>query len=169
MPDANPVTILLIEDNLGDVMLFEEAIEGERTSIVLHTAKSVDEAIGLLAGVGNSGIPVLPTVILLDLHLPGKDGKAFLRHINKQAGLMSIPVIVLSSSTRQADVDDCLRLGSRHYRVKPRDWAGYQDLVVFLRQFCNGIKDASPDAVEQDTDVPPCPTPRDDGFIRKST
>ena len=155
MPDASPVTILLVEDNHGDVMLFREAIEGESRSLVLHAAKSVDEAIALLTGAGNSGIPVLPTIVLLDLHLPGKDGKAFLRYINKHPELMRIPVIVLSSSTRQIDIDECLRLGSRHYRVKPRDWAGYQDLIVHLRQFWSDTVTASPGVVTHGTPAPP--------------
>jgi two-component system response regulator len=131
------VSILLIDDNHGDAMLFREALEGERTSrsITLHVASSVDQGIALLSGAGTSGVGLQPTIILLDLHMPGKDGKDFLRHRKESADFMRFCVVMLSSSPRQVDVDDCLRLGAEHYHVKPIDWAGYQTLIVFLRQF----------------------------------
>ena len=116
-------------------MLFREAIEGESRSIKLHVANSVDKGIDLLSGTGTSGVRLQPTMILLDLHMPGKDGKDFLRYRKESAELLRFRVVMLSSSTRQIDVDDCLRLGAGHYRVKPMDWAGYQTLIVFLRQF----------------------------------
>jgi len=137
VPCPNAASILLIDDNPGDALLLGEAIEDENRSITLHVASSVDDGIGLLIGTGKSGVRLLPTIILLDLHMPGKDGKDFLRYRKERAELLRIRVVMLSSSTRQIDVDDCLRLGADHYQVKPINWAGYQTLTVFLRQFWN--------------------------------
>ena len=150
MLHEKPICILLVEDNHGDVALFSEAIEIESQSIALHVANSVDEGIGLLTDIGASGIAIQPSIILLDLHLPGKDGKSFLRYLNVHPEFISIPVIMLSSSTRQIDFDDCMRLGAWQYRVKPLDWAGYQDLMVFLRQFWDGTVISATDRTVQD-------------------
>lgn len=137
IPTSAPATILLVEDNHGDVLLFREALEDEGLGIALQVAKDVDEGIRLLDRIQGSGERPCPAVILLDLHLPGKDGKDFLRHLAGHSEFRLIPVVMLSSSARQQDIDDCMRLGSWHYRVKPRDWAGYQRLIIFLRQFWN--------------------------------
>lgn len=139
------VSILLIDDNHGDAMLFREALEGECRSITLQVANSVDEGVSLLNGTDRTGVVFQPTLILLDLHMPGKDGKDFLRYRKENAELSRFRVIMLSSSTRQIDVDDCLRCGADHYRVKPVDWAGYQTLIVFLRQFWGETTKAAPD------------------------
>ena len=146
MPNPNAISILLIDDNHGDAMLFGEAIESERESrsITLHVASSVDKGIALLSGAGSSGVRLQPTIILLDLHMPGKDGKDFLRYRSENPELLHFRVVLLSSSTRQIDVDDCMRLGASHYRVKPKDWAGYQALIVFLRQFWDEAAIAAP-------------------------
>jgi DNA-binding response OmpR family regulator len=159
VPGARPASILLIEDNHGDVMLFQEAMEVESRNVDLHVAKSVDEGIRLLSARKEDGsAPVMPSIILLDLHLPGKDGKAFLHYLNEHSEFMRIPVIMLSSSTRQKDVDDCLRLGSWRYRVKPQDWTGYQELIAFLRQFWAGKADV--DEAAQSPGSEPLSTPR---------
>ena len=147
MLSSNAVSILLIDDNHGDAMLFREAMEGEaeHRSMTLHVANSVDEGIGLLSG--TSGVLLQPTIILLDLHMPRKDGKDFLRYRQESAEFQCFRVVMLSSSTRQIDVDDCLRLGADHYHVKPIDWAGYQTLMVFLRQFWDETAKATPDDI----------------------
>ena len=149
MPSSHAVSILLIDDNHGDAMLFREAMEkeGERRNMTLHVANSVDEGIYLLSGNGTSDVRLQPTIILLDLHMPRKDGKDFLRYRQESAEFLRFRVVMLSSSTRQVDVDDCLRLGANHYHVKPIDWAGYQTLMVFLRQFWDETAKAAPDDV----------------------
>lgn len=128
-------------------MLLGEAIESERArrSITLHVASSVDKGISLIGGAGTSGVLLQPTIILLDLHMPGKDGKDFLRYRSENPDLLRFRVVMLSSSTRQVDVEDCLRFGAGHYRVKPTDWTGYQDLMVFLRQFWDDSTEADLD------------------------
>ena len=149
MSSPKAVSILMIDDNDGDAMLFREAIEveGDSRSITLHVASSVDGGISLLTGAGTSGVRLEPTIILLDLHMPGKDGKDFLRYRSENPELLRFRVVMLSSSTRQVDVDDCLRLGANHYHVKPSDWAGYQTLMVVLRQFWDETAKATSDNV----------------------
>lgn len=145
----NAVSILLIDDNHGDAMLFREAMEGEYRSMTLHVANSVDEGISLLSGTGTTGVRLQPTVILLDLHMPRKDGKDFLRYRKENAEFRRFRVVMLSSSTRQIDVDDCLQLGADHYQVKPIDWAGYQTLIEFLRQFWDETAKGAPNDVAE--------------------
>lgn len=135
MPPVNPASILLIEDNQGDVVLFQTALESQAANIVLRVARSIDDGIGLLTGTGNAGVPLQPIVILLDLHMPGKDGMSFLRYRRDNPEFTHFPVIVLSSSTRQKDADECLRLEVLRYRTKPMSWPDYQTLIADLRPF----------------------------------
>ncbi len=135
MPPVNADTILMIEDNHGDIMLLRAALESSASNITLRVAHNVDEGIGLLTGTGNAGIPLQPIVILLDLHMPGRDGMSFLRYRFGNPGFMHIPVIVLSSSTRKKDADDCIPLGVLRYRPKPMNWPGFEALVADLRPF----------------------------------
>lgn len=158
MQIASSVTLLLIEDNHGDVMLFRFAIEGETRNIVLRVAKNVDEGIGLLTGTGNDGVPLRPSVILLDLHMPGKDGMSFLKYRSESPELALIPVIVLSSSTRQKDINECMQLGVLRYRIKPLNWPGYQLLISELRPFWD--EGAPSAAADRPSDArPPCTSP----------
>lgn len=135
VPLVTSVTILLNEENHGDVILFQTVLEGHTANIALRVARHVDTGICLLTCAGIAGNSLRPIVILLDLHMPGKDGMSFLQYWSESAELTHIPVIVLSSSTRQKDADDCMRLGALRYRTKPLNWPGYQTLITELRPF----------------------------------
>ena len=78
---------------------------------------------------------VLPAVILLDLNLPGEDGRTFLKKIRETPRLSSIPVIILSSSSDPKDVDGCYALGANAYLVKPLNPRDLDPLVLAFAQF----------------------------------
>jgi CheY-like chemotaxis protein len=133
MTDEKPY-IVVIDDNQADLELFSEAILDMGAQVICRTAKAADEGLELIDRClqpGNSP----PSVIVLDLRMPGHDGMYLLRHLQESREPHGIPVVVLTSSNWQKDRAECLRLGASHYRVKPQDWNGYKELVEFLRQF----------------------------------
>jgi CheY-like chemotaxis protein len=123
--------VLIVEDNPGDVFLFQEGLHEKGADIDLLVASEVDEGIRLLAA--ENGSP--PCLTLIDLHLPKRDGKYLLAYLREQPHLSGMPAVVLSSSQRPADREDCLRLGAREVLVKPSDWHGYSVLVSNLTRY----------------------------------
>lgn len=128
--------ILVIDDNQADLELFREAIHELGEGVGCRTAQTVDDGVALIDGGLQAG-EASPALIILDLHMPGHDGKYLLRHLRNRAELRTIPVVVMSSSSWERDREECLRLGANHYRVKPQDWHSYRELIAFLRPFWN--------------------------------
>lgn len=126
--------ILMIDDNRADLELFSEALAEMGEKVDCGTASTTSQGIALIEACRRPGA-VPPNIIILDLRMPGHDGKHLLRHIRGCPDLQQTPVVILSSSNWQKDRDECLALGATHYRVKPLDWPSYLDLVTFLRQF----------------------------------
>jgi chemotaxis family two-component system response regulator Rcp1 len=92
-----------------------------------------------LNGVGNWSEPGQPTLILLDLNLPRKDGRQVLAVLKSHDELRRIPVVVLSSSNSKKDVTSCYHLGANCYIVKPVDLDAYRALVRRLEDFWLGL------------------------------
>lgn len=126
--------ILVIDDNQADLDLFGEAIQELGERVDCRTAQTVDDGVALIDDGMRAGRPP-PSLVILDLHMPGHDGRHLLRHLRANAALQNIPVVVLSSSNWERDREECMKLGANHYRVKPQDWCSYRDLIAFLRPF----------------------------------
>ena len=97
-----------------------------------------DEALDYLFGRGAFAGPARsgrPGMILLDLNLPGTDGREVLQEVKKHPDLGRIPVIVLTTSSDQRDVDACYRAGANSYIVKPVNLAGFIKAIERLRDF----------------------------------
>ena len=76
-----------------------------------------------------------PSVILLDLNLPGTDGRELLAEIKNDNVLKHIPVIVLTTSTDERDVEACYRAGANSYMQKPVDLPGFVEAIARLKDF----------------------------------
>jgi CheY-like chemotaxis protein len=110
--------VLLVEDNPGDVRLVREAFSRRpRPPDIVHAAD------GLAALEYLRGDAERPDLILLDLNLPRMDGREFLAVAKRDAELRRIPVVVLSSSASDADVDRLYDLNANGYLIKPRGLA----------------------------------------------
>lgn len=133
MPAPQSGFILLVEDNAGDRMLFGEALEHARCDIALRIAATAEEALRIILNPERASGQ--PRLIVLDLHMPGKDGKAMLGELARLPQAAGVPVMMLTSSNRPRDQEECLALGACGFRVKPNDWGGYQELIGFLRPF----------------------------------
>jgi PAS domain S-box-containing protein len=103
-PGAQSARLLLVEDNEGDVFLTREAFRSAGVTNPLAIARSGEEALSLLRGLGPRASRTRPNLILLDLNLPGLDGREVLREIRADADLKAIRVIVMSQSAAQIDI-----------------------------------------------------------------
>ena len=132
------VHVLLVEDNAADVDLTRKTLASTKFDIRLSVAKDGVEAIDFLNGVGSWLESGHPTLILLDLNLPRKDGRQVLGVLKSHDELRRIPVVILSSSNSEKDITSCYHLGANCYIVKPVDLHAYRALVRTLEDFWLG-------------------------------
>lgn len=114
------VEVLLVEDNPGDVRLIQEVFKEAKIKNVLHVARDGEEAMKMLRLEGETPTRI-PDLILLDLNLPKKDGRAVLKEIKKDDKLKCIPVVVLTSSIRDEDLIETYKNNANCYIAKPVD------------------------------------------------
>jgi two-component system, response regulator len=134
--------ILLIEDNPDD---FEATVRSfKKAGLVnpLHWCTSGQEALDYLHQTGkyasNAGSE-LPALILLDLNMPGLDGRALLELLKQEKLLRRIPVVILTTSTDARDIDRCYELGASTYIQKPVDFDGLVRVAKVIRDYWFGI------------------------------
>ena len=116
---VKPVHVFLVEDNPGDVRLIQEVFKEAKIKNVLHVAQDGEEAIQMLNPDGENTLPQIPDLILLDLNLPKKDGRDVLIEIKNNERLKCIPVVVLTSSTREEDLVESYKNNANCYIPKP--------------------------------------------------
>ena len=135
--DKNPqlAEILLVEDNEGDVELTREAFEEAKFRNNLHVVEDGDEALDYLFKRNGFEDAVTPDIVLLDLNLPGTDGKEVLEIVKSDESLKRIPVIVLTSSSADRDVLDSYNLHANCYIVKPIDAMKFMEVVQKVENF----------------------------------
>ena len=133
--DNRPVQILLVEDNPADARLTQEAIRDTEFRYQLHLAEDGEEAMEFLNREGEfAGVP-RPDLILLDLNLPGMDGREVLAEIKSDEDLGSIPVVVLTTSTAQQDLLYSYGLRANSYVNKPIDRDRFNDMIKSVMEY----------------------------------
>ena len=100
----NGSPILIVEDNETDILCLKEAFEKNDIGKEIITASNGEEALAYLKN--DSSTPRLPNLILLDLNMPIMNGFEFLRAIKSDTRLKAIPVVVFTSSTSRADMNE---------------------------------------------------------------
>jgi CheY-like chemotaxis protein len=131
-------TILLAEDDSSHVMLLRRAFRKAAIPIILQVVPDGDAAVAYLAGEGVFADHVKyppPTVILLDVRLPRRSGLEVLQWLRGQNELRRIPVIILSSSQDDSDVNRAYEYGANSYLVKPIDAQALIDLARHLHHY----------------------------------
>ena len=130
--------ILLVEDDENDVMLLQRAFR--RAAIVnpLQVVRHGDDAVAYLEGTGEFAdrqLHPLPVLMLLDLKLPRRTGLEVLQWVKERAGVKKIPIIVLTSSKNDDDVNRAYELGANSYVVKPVSFETLLELVKSLELY----------------------------------
>jgi len=133
--DAMPIEVLLVEDSPGDVRLTREAFKDAKVHINLHVAPDGAEAMDFLNRAGKHSNVPRPDLILLDLNLPKKDGREVLDEIKQSPALKSIPVVVLTTSSSDADILRSYRLHANCYITKPVGLDGFLEVVKSIDSF----------------------------------
>jgi CheY-like chemotaxis protein len=133
--DTNPIEILLVEDNEGDVGLVEEVFEDARIRNIIHVAEDGEEAMQFLNKEKKFINAPTPDLILLDLNLPGKDGREVLEEIKTDNKLKSIPVVVLTTSKAEEDIVKSYDLHANSYITKPVDFDQFIRVVKSIEDF----------------------------------
>ncbi|MFY9821968.1 MAG: response regulator [Thermoanaerobaculia bacterium] len=138
MPETLSQPILLVEDSPEDFETTERAFRRSGLKNPIYRCADGDEALDFLNRRGAYSDPERaprPGVILLDLNLPGTDGREVLSEIKNDSSLKQIPVIVLTTSKDERDVEACYRCGANSYIQKPVDLEGFMQAIERLNDY----------------------------------
>jgi CheY-like chemotaxis protein len=131
----NLVEILLVEDDPSDIDLTQRAFRRGKIVNPLHVVTSGEAALEFVVGTNRNGDQIRggkPLIILLDLNLPGMSGLEVLRRIKSDRRAASIPVIVLTGSSRARDITACREFGADKYIVKPVDFQNFSEMTPYF-------------------------------------
>jgi len=132
---GKPVEILLVEDNPGDVRLTQEAFKDGKMLNKLHVVEDGMEALAFLKQEGKYTDVPRPELILLDLNLPGKDGRDVLAEIKVDRDLKRIPVVILTTSRSEEDILRSYDLNANCYITKPLELDKFIEIVKSIEDF----------------------------------
>jgi len=132
---CSPIEILLVEDDPGDVVLTMEALKAAKVLNRLSVAEDGVEAMAFLHRQGKYANVPCPDLILLDLNLPKKDGRAVLADIKTDADLQRIPVVILTTSQDERDVLQAYNTHANCYITKPVDLKQFLAVVEAIDNF----------------------------------
>jgi CheY-like chemotaxis protein len=128
---SRPISVLLVEDDPGDVVLIEGAFENNRVRNSLKIVGDGVEAMEHLRAADQER----PDLVLLDLNLPRKDGREVLAEIKGDPDLRSIPVVVLTTSKAEEDILRSYDLHANAYVTKPVDFSRFIEVVRQIDEF----------------------------------
>lgn len=134
--------VLIVEDNDDDYEATRRSFAKNHLINPLSWSRSAEDALHLLRGgadqAGNQA-GCRPDLILLDLNMPGMDGRKFLEIIKADERFKSIPVVVLTTSSDTKDVERCYHLGASTYIQKPVSFDGLTQAVRTMKDYWFGI------------------------------
>lgn len=133
--NGRPIEILLVEDNPGDIRLTREAMRESTIANNLSVVTDGAEAIDFLNKRGAFTDAPMPDLVLLDLNLPKISGHEVLRHVKTSDDLKSIPVIALSTSGSERDIQACYADHVNCYITKPMSYDPFMDLMLDISNF----------------------------------
>jgi two-component system, chemotaxis family, response regulator Rcp1 len=133
--DARPIEILLVEDNAADVRLTVEALREGKVRNNLSVARDGAEAMEFLRREGPYAEAPRPDLVLLDLNLPRMDGREVLAELKADPELRTIPVVVLTTSSAEADILRSYSLHANCYITKPVDLDQFVTVVKSIDDF----------------------------------
>lgn len=129
------ITILLVEDNLGDVRLRKVAFSEINIDATFHTVTDGKQALNFLAQEGEYEPMDLPDLVLLDLNLPRKNGHEVLEEMQRNPELAQLPVLVLTSSESKEDVEKSYRSCANAHLKKPADPEKLVSIAQSIEEF----------------------------------
>lgn len=135
MSEMNLIHILLVEDNEGDIILTKEAFEDAKIINELSIVRDGKEAIDFLSKVGKYADVSTPNLILLDINLPKKNGHEVLKFIKENDDIKHIPVIMLTTSSSDKDINKSYESYANCYITKPVEVEDFLEIVSKIEDF----------------------------------
>ena len=125
-------TILSAEDDLDDQFLIKEAIE---EAGIEASVSFVSDGEALIEKLTDQYKGSLPDILLLDLNMPVMDGITVLKVLRERRELDDLPVIILTTSSNQSEIDQCYSLGAKSFITKPSSFKGMVEVVKSFGSF----------------------------------
>lgn len=129
------VRLLLVEDNASDIRLMKEAVRESEAATIIDFVNDGEKALAYLRGEAGYSERVMPNIVVLDLNLPRKHGLEVLAEMRADKDLSALPVLVMTTSTAEADILKAYALGANCYIVKPVDFNAFRELVAAIDRF----------------------------------
>jgi CheY-like chemotaxis protein len=126
---------LLVEDNPDDIMLMKRAFAKGHINNKLYIAKNGEEAIDFFKKRGKFKDAPTPALVLLDLKMPKLNGFEVLKVIKSDHNLRSIPIVVLTSSEMEKDIEEAYRIGCNSYIVKPVNFESFIKTIIEIKEY----------------------------------
>ncbi len=127
--------ILLVEDNEGDILLTLDAFEESKLKTKVSVARNGQEALDFLNKKGAFSDAPRPDLILLDINIPIYNGLEVLEEIKKDENLKKIPVIMLTTSSNQRDIDRAYKNYCNSYVKKPLEMEEFMQAILKIEEF----------------------------------
>jgi CheY-like chemotaxis protein len=137
IPAAKPVVILMADDDADDRLLAKDALAESRMTHDIHFVEDGEELMDYLARRGkySRNTAPRPGLILLDLNMPKKDGREALREIKANPELCRIPVVVLTTSKADTDIEKVYELGANSFIAKPVKFDALVSVMRLIGQY----------------------------------
>ncbi len=132
---GNLIHILLVEDDKEDVVLINKALKKSKLVLQMDVVKDGQECMDYLRRTGQYKNASKPDVILLDLNMPRKDGREVLLEMKADQYLKKIPVVILTTSEAEIDINKTYEIGANCYIAKPVDFIQFQKVVNEIAHF----------------------------------
>ena len=134
----NPLEVLLVDDNPADSDLIGDVLSRSSRRFYIHSVTDGVEAIGFLRRSGKHAEALPPDLVILDLNLPMKDGRAVLAEVKADPLLKKIPITIFSTSEAPQDIIRSYELGANCYVRKPGNLSEYIAAVTSIGDFWFG-------------------------------
>ncbi len=132
---GSAIDILLVEDNPGDVELVREALDSGTVRHNLYVVRDGVQALRYLHRQDEYAEKQHPDLVLLDLNLPRKSGREVLEAVKSDPALQWIPIVVLTSSKADEDINKSYTLHANCYVTKPVDFEQFMHVVKAIEDF----------------------------------
>lgn len=144
--------LLIVEDSNEDFEAFERFLRQSPLAIPVYRCLDGDQALAFLHHTDRYTDPEIaprPGLIVLDLNLPGTDGREVLRQIKQDDDLKSVPVVIFTTSNNPQDIEDCYRQGVNSYIIKPMDFSLLKRSIQTLLEYWFAITMLPQDSLEK--------------------
>jgi two-component system response regulator len=141
MTAGRVMSVLLVDDDEGDLLMIQEALDSGTAAHEIHVAHDGQEALDFLRRKGSYADAPRPDLVLLDLNMPRMDGRQVLAAVKVDEELRKIPIVVLTTSRAPADIASSYDLHANAYVTKPMSLDDLTAVVKGIDDFFSGIAD----------------------------